>query len=183
MAPTDPSAAPAAPADPPPSASVADTTARDPSHIDWNDPAEVSHWLDKLWHSLLELNGTVCDMLLPPGERQLGPTLHAENYDSAWTQVKYAMAFAGVPVSDAGDEPEPDKLRQSTRADGDSVAKVMNFLRAIFSWKDNDPEADARLRAACPEGLDADKLIARARRFLAASAPAGSSGSAPLAEG
>jgi hypothetical protein len=150
------------------------------SRLNWNDPAAVAQWLGGLWVSLNDADAVTRDMLLPARERQLGPALHAERYDTAWHQIAQSMAYAGAPEPEPepdGGEPEPPasrprpRVRPLRRADLADAATFEGpgdspYIRALMAWKDDDPEADARLRAACPPEVDPDELIAGMRRKL-----------------
>jgi hypothetical protein len=75
-----------------------------PSSLDWSDPSAVSRWLASLRVSFDDADAVTRDMLRPACARELGPALHAKNYDDARAQILRALTYAEAPESD----PEPN---------------------------------------------------------------------------
>ena len=73
--------------------------------LDWSDPIEVSKWLAGLRLSFNDADAVAEDMLLPPRQRELGPTLHATNYRAARAQIVQALDYATAPDDDEPSDP------------------------------------------------------------------------------
>src|SRR6185295_12134006 len=65
------------------------------SRADLADPATMAKWLDDLRTGFDDLDATVQDMLRPPGERELGPVLHAQHHADARAKILAALDYAG----------------------------------------------------------------------------------------
>jgi hypothetical protein len=74
--------------------------------LDFTDRAAVREWLVKLRVYLDDVDALVVDMLRPPGERELGPALHRENYGAARERVADLLDDATPPPD--GDPAELD---------------------------------------------------------------------------
>jgi predicted amidohydrolase YtcJ len=70
--------------------------------LDWHDDEAVARWLGALRVSLNDAHAVTRDMLRAPRERELGPALHARNYDAAWQQVVEAIEYATKPDPEGG---------------------------------------------------------------------------------
>ena len=71
--------------------------------LDFADPAAVRAWLSDLRARFTDVDALVRDMLAPPSRRELGPVLHAANYQDARDAILDALAQAGAPEPDDGD--------------------------------------------------------------------------------
>jgi hypothetical protein len=71
--------------------------------LDWSDPAAVATWLAGLRSAFADADAVALDMLRPPRSRELGPAIHARNYNAARGQVLQALDVAVAPEPD----PEP----------------------------------------------------------------------------
>ncbi len=71
--------------------------------LNWSDPVAVSKWLGGLRVTFRDADAVIQDMLRPPRARELGPALHARNYEEARAAILKAIDFASTP------EPEPEE--------------------------------------------------------------------------
>jgi hypothetical protein len=76
--------------------------ARGPS-LDWSDPVAVCRWLAGLRLAFNDADAVTLDMLRPPRHRELGPAVHAKNYENARAAILAALPYAATP------EPEPEE--------------------------------------------------------------------------
>jgi hypothetical protein len=76
--------------------------------LDWSDPLAVAQWLSGLRSAFNDCDAVALDMLRPPRSRELGPAIHAKNYNAAREQVLQALDLAaGPPANDTEPDPEP----------------------------------------------------------------------------
>jgi hypothetical protein len=81
-------------------------------YLDWNDKAAVRAFLVDARHQADDIDATIQDTFLPPEERDLGPALVRENYESVMRSLRFLLDYAigpegfppeGEPETDTGD--------------------------------------------------------------------------------